>query len=78
MQTHPDIPPRMFTSQVLELAKFGQGTLMKRRREHRFPEPIDRGREAIYSGPEVYRALGLVSGVTPTIDPILAALEGLR
>ena len=54
-----NIPLRMYTSEVLEKAKFSQSTLRKRQREGTFPLPVDRGREQIYLGQQVYEALGI-------------------
>jgi len=52
-------PLRMYTSEVCALARFSQQKLNNLRRKRKFPDPIDRGREAIYDGREVYEALGL-------------------
>ena len=75
-----EIPGRMYTSEVLELARWKcYSTLRKRQKEGLFPMPIDRGAEAIYSGKAVYKALGLIDEETeyPAEDPIMKALESL-
>lgn len=72
------IPFRMYTSEVLALAKWQSvGTLLARRKQGKFPHPIDRGREQIYDGHAVYAALGKIADVAPKEDPILKALESM-
>ena len=73
------IPPRMYTSEVLALARFSASKLNKLRKEGKFPDPICRGTEAIYSGKAVYRALGLIDEDQEyqTEDPIMKALESI-
>lgn len=72
-----DVPLRMFTSEVLELARWGQQKLIERRKEEKFPDPIDRGKEDIYDGYEVYRALGLIKNdPREETDPWMDALNG--
>lgn len=50
---------RITTSEVLELARYGRHTLWKRIRQGRFPKPVDRGRENLWSRADVEKALGL-------------------
>lgn len=72
-----NIPKRMFTSEVLEIARWGPSKLHEKRRAGEFPEPIDRGKELIYDGPSVYRALGLIDeNPRSARDPWLEALNG--
>jgi hypothetical protein len=73
------IPPRMFTSEVLKLARFGRASLNERRKQHTFPDPIDRGREDIYDGMAVYQALKLIPGPQQegSGDRIMEALSKL-
>lgn len=71
-----DIPLRMYTSEVCKLARFSAAKLSKLRQEKRFPDPVDRGREAIYDGKAVYRSLGLIPSDHETNDPWLNALNG--
>ena len=76
--TSTQIPARMYTSEVLRLAKWSSpSTLRKRQKEGRVPAPVDRGREMIFNGMAVYQALGLIdSAVNPAAeDPIMKALE---
>jgi hypothetical protein len=73
-----NIPARMYTSEVLALAKWKcTSTLRKRQKEGRFPAPVDRGREMIFNGRDVYQALGLIDNAAPAVkeDPIMKALE---
>jgi len=77
MQTQP--PLRMYTSEVCRLARFSQAKLNRLRRQYQFPDPVDRGREAIYDGRQVYRALGLLDEAEQkTSDPIMDALEEIK
>jgi len=70
------IPARMYTSEVLALARFSRATMRERQRNGTFPAPIDRGAEHIYSGPDVYRALKLTDGPAPDSgDRIMRALD---
>lgn len=64
-----DIPPRMFTSEVLELARFGYGTLRQKQKRGEFPKHVDRGREYIFDGRAVYKALGLVIDENHDVNP---------
>lgn len=74
-----NVPLRMYTSEVCSLARFGQGKLNALRKAGKFPNPICRGKEAIYDGRDVYRALGLLDGETTGSsdddDPIMKAIE---
>lgn len=54
------IPERMYTSEVLKIARFSRSKLTAKQKAGEFPTPIDRGREAIYSGRAVFEALGLI------------------
>ena len=74
-----EIPPRMYSSDVVKLAKVSMQTLKKRQREGLFPRPIDRGRQDIYLGHQVYEALGLVTPGSPKTDQQrwATALEGM-
>ncbi len=72
-----DIPPRMYTSEVLKLARLSRSQLTKRRKDGEFPAPIDtRCKEDVYDGYAVYRALGLLGQDTASNDPWMAALNG--
>lgn len=56
-----NIPGRMYSSEVEALAKVSMATLKKRQKQGMFPRPVDRGRQEIYIGEQVYAALGLLS-----------------
>lgn len=64
-----NIPARMFTSEVLRLAKWGRSKLNAMQKRGEFPKRVDRGREDIYDGLQVYQALGLVNGAALTSNP---------
>lgn len=42
------------------MAGYGKCTLWRRIRENRMPEPVDRGREALFDRKAVEKALGLL------------------
>lgn len=75
-----DIPHRMYTSEVLALARISRATLRDRQRRGAFPRHIDRGKEFIFSGPEVYRALGIIKDSQDAVSesPWGRALEEMR
>jgi predicted DNA-binding transcriptional regulator AlpA len=50
---------RIYTSEVCALARWSRTKLARMRKEKAFPEPIDRGREAIYDAYEVLCAIGM-------------------
>lgn len=63
------IPERMYTSEVLEVARYSRSTLNAKRKAGEFPDPIDRGRQDIYSGRAVYTALGIIESTAATTNP---------
>lgn len=71
-----DNPPRMFFSEVSEVAKLSKGTLRERIKCGTFPAPIDRGKEYIFSSAAVYNALGMrIPNEQTAEDRLLQALE---
>lgn len=74
-----NIPARMYTSEVLALAKWKTpATLRARQARGDFPKHVDRSREFIYDGRQVYEALGLLPKDTaPKRDSIMEALDRL-
>lgn len=74
-----DIPRRMFTSEVLELTRWTESKLRLEKKRNRFPRPIDRSREAIYDGYEVYSALNMIERQYNNSDEnrLMSALEEL-
>lgn len=56
----PDLPPRLTTPEVLELARYGRAKLRAQRKAGRMPDPIDRGGDGdIYDRDAVFKALGI-------------------
>lgn len=72
-----DIPYRMYFSEVCAVARLSKSELNKRIRNNQFPAHIDRGREKIFSGEEVYMALGMIAKQESLSaeDRLLKALE---
>lgn len=56
-QDHTEFGLRLTTREVCDLAKFSSVTLWRRIRAGRMPQPIDRGREAIFDRAAVVAAL---------------------
>lgn len=54
------IKPRLTTLEVCDLAGYGPQTLMKRVREGRMPQPVDKARHHIFDRDAVLRALNLI------------------
>lgn len=54
------IKPRLSTLEVCELAGYGPQTLLKRVREGRMPQPIDKARHNIFERDAVLKALKLI------------------
>lgn len=57
-----EIPLRMYTSDVLKVSKLSYAALRAKQKRGEFPAHVDRGREYIYDGRQVYQALGLIDG----------------
>lgn len=72
-----DLPPRLYTSDVLKLARFSYSELRKRQKQELFPSHIDRGKEYIYDRDEVLAALGLIEPTKGIVhnDPFKKGLE---
>lgn len=64
-----EIPPRMYASDVLKLAKFGRATLAAKIKRGEFPKHVDRGKEYIFDGRAVYQALGLIDNSAMKSNP---------
>lgn len=74
-----DLPPRLYTSDVLKIARFSYSELRKRQANKLFPRHIDRGKQYIYDKNEVLAALGLIDseeGIKHN-DPFKQGLEKL-
>jgi hypothetical protein len=59
------LPPRIYTSEVCRLARYGVKKLWKARKAGTMPAPVDRGHEAIFDRDAVLKALGMVKDATP-------------
>jgi len=57
---HMNLPERIKTSDVLEVAGYGIATLQRRIREGKMPQPIDKAGSFIFNRDEVLQALGLM------------------
>lgn len=79
MMELPEYPPRLYTSDVLKIARFSQSTLRYRQEKGEFPQPIDRGKQYIYDRNQVFEALGLIEGEGGIAhnDPFKKGLEKL-
>ena len=74
METSPDIEQikktvRIPTSIVCALAGYTGLTLARRRKAGLMPNPVDKGREALYETRAVLNALGLNDGMEKTDGP---------
>lgn len=81
MQNNIEIPFRMYTSEVLALARWKSVATLRRKQVYNgFPRPVDRGTENIFDGRAVYQALGIIpkQESAPDIDPIMNALEKMQ
>lgn len=58
-------PPRITTSEVLQLARYGVKKLWKNRRAGLMPDPVDRGREDLFDRDAVLKALGMLQDAAP-------------
>lgn len=75
----PEIPYRMYTADVVALAKISRSTLLRRVRAGQFPKPVDRGKQFIFSGIAVYAALGIIqSEAAGGQSPWSKALDEMR
>jgi len=74
-----NLPCRIMTSEVLELARFGSSKLRQKQKLGEFPNPIDRGKQSIYDRDQVLAALGLIEPVEGSAhhDPFRKGLERL-
>lgn len=72
-----DLPARLYTSEVLKLARFGPVKLREKQARGEFPQPIDRGKQNIYARDQVLEALGLIDQPrrNPDNDPFRKGLE---
>lgn len=59
------IPSRITTSEVLQLARYGVKKLWRNRRAGTMPNPIDRGKEALFDRDAVLKALGMIHDDAP-------------
>ncbi|HEV7352543.1 MAG TPA: hypothetical protein VGN74_05380 [Brevundimonas sp.] len=66
MREPADLPPRLLTSEVLQLARISARTFRRRKREGRWlVQPIDRGAEDIYDRDAVLAALNIAQPPAP-------------
>jgi hypothetical protein len=75
----PELPPRLYTSDVLKLCRFSHGTLRKKQVTEGFPQPVDRGKQNIYKRDDILEALGLIEpqrGINHN-DPFIKGAERL-
>jgi len=54
------LPPRLYTSEVCRLARYGVSTLWRERKAGRMPGPIGHGRQDIFDRDAVFKALGMI------------------
>ena len=64
------LPSRLYTSEVVRLARYSVTTLWRKRRRGEMPAPIDQGEEAIFDRDAVLKALGMIhDAAPPAADP---------
>lgn len=60
------LPPRIYTSEVVRLARYSVTTLWRKRRKGEMPAPIDYGEEDIFDRDAVLKALGMIQDAAPS------------
>lgn len=69
-----DLPPRIPTSKVCQLAGYSRSLLEVRIKEGKMPRHVDRAKENLFLTEEVLKHLGL-KGSIQTENPFEAALD---
>ncbi len=68
-----DLPPRLTTTEVCDLARISRRTLARRMKNRTLDlKPVDRGRERLFRACDVIRAFGLNEPATTEASPKVA------